>query len=320
MSIQSQLNFYSYPVLMILGNIGNIFIVIFFSQHRQNVCSIYILCLAIINDIYLTYNGFFQMFLIYYTDQSIRAFVVCKIRNYLGHVLGQTAKTLLMLTCIDRYMITSNRVRFRAFSTTKRAKYFIFGSFIFWLCFASHIAIMFTIINGECNAFGTYLTIFAIYIAIFVSLIPPIVSGIVGYLTFHNMKQIHVRVQPIVRNGNNSIQRRDRELMILVISEVFIYVITSTPYALILLEMIISGYILSNKSIQYSQIENFIRNASLLLLFVNNAAPFYIYLIASKSFRRDFRESIQSYYRKLSGQQLVHTVSRINQTTERRET
>ncbi len=298
---------------MILGNIGNIFIVMFFSQHRQNACSIYILCLAIINDIYLTYNGFFQMFLLYYADQSIRAFAVCKIRNYLGHVLGQTAKTILILTCIDRYMITSNRVTFRAFSTPKRAKYFIFSSFIFWLIFASHIAIMFTIINGQCYAFGTYLTYFAIYIAIFVSLIPPILSGLFGYLTFRNMKQIHVRVQPIVQNilnRTNYIRRRDRELLILVISEVFIYVITSTPYALILLEMIFSQYIMLNKSIQYSQIEIFIRNASLILLFVNNAIPFYIYLIASKSFRRDFRESMRNYYRKLNGQQSIHTVTR----------
>jgi hypothetical protein len=86
-SIQSQLNFYSYPILMIFGNIGNILIVLFFSRHCQNACSIYILCLAIINDVYLTYNGFLQMFLLYNTDLSVGAFAVCKIRNYFGHVL-----------------------------------------------------------------------------------------------------------------------------------------------------------------------------------------------------------------------------------------
>jgi hypothetical protein len=166
---------------------------------------------------------------------------------------------------------------------------------------------MFTIVNGQCNAFGTYLTAFGIYIAIVVGLFPPIVSGVFGYVTYWNMKHVHIRVQPNISNRNNFIRRRDRELMVLVISEVFVYVLTSTPYALILLEMLISQYLVSNKSIRYLQIENFIRNASLLILFVNNAAPFYIYLIASKSFRRDFKELIRNHYRKFNGQPSVHT-------------
>lgn len=75
-TIQTQLNLYGYPILMILGNIGNIFIIILFSRHRQNACSIYILSLAIINDVYLTYNAILQMFPLYYGDQYVHLLYV----------------------------------------------------------------------------------------------------------------------------------------------------------------------------------------------------------------------------------------------------
>jgi hypothetical protein len=42
-SIQHQLNLYGYTIFMVLGNIGNLFIVLIFSRQHQNACSIYIL-------------------------------------------------------------------------------------------------------------------------------------------------------------------------------------------------------------------------------------------------------------------------------------
>jgi hypothetical protein len=87
--------------------------------------------------------------------------------------------------------------------------------------------------------------------------------------------------------------------MVIVISEVFFYIITTSPYPIIVLEMMISRYVISNKTIQYSQIESFIFTIAFLLLFVNNTAPFYIYLIVSKSFRRNFKQLFIDFYGKL---------------------
>jgi hypothetical protein len=136
--------------------------------------------------------------------------------------------------------------------------------------------------------------------------------GIFGYLIYRHMKHIHVRIQPIVIHQVNyiPIQRRDRELLTIVISEVFVYVLTTTFYPLILLERMISRYILSNKSVQYSEIENFLFTISFLLLFVNNAVPFYIYFLSSKSFRRDLKELLINYYRKLTNQPPITIVRR----------
>ena len=57
-NIQTQLNLYGYPILLVLGNIGNALIVIRFSQQRQNACSLYLLCSAIMNSLYLTLGSF----------------------------------------------------------------------------------------------------------------------------------------------------------------------------------------------------------------------------------------------------------------------
>jgi hypothetical protein len=95
---------------------------------------------------------------------------------------------VILLVCIDRYMITSTRANFRAFSTVKRAKYLVVFSFIFWLIASCHIPIMQTISNGQCSLFGVYSKIFSVYTIISIGLYSHITSGIFGYLTYRNMR------------------------------------------------------------------------------------------------------------------------------------
>ncbi|CAF0947714.1 unnamed protein product [Adineta steineri] len=304
-TIQSQLNFYTYTIVMVLGNIGNIFIIILFARQRQNACSIYLISSTIINSIYLTFNSFVQLFPFYYADETIRAFILCKLRSYIPGILGLITKTFIVLACIDRFMITNHRANFRAFSTPKRAKCLVCLSILFWPIFGCHVAIMTTIINRQCGQFGIYSIIYTIYIAIFVGLIPPITSGTLGYLTYRNMKQRHNRIQPVA-HVDIPIRRRDKELLIIVMSEVFVYIITALPYPFILLEMMISRNVILNKSIEYSQIESFILGIALLLIYMNFAAPFYIYIISSKAFRREFKHLIINIYRKQRGRPTIH--------------
>ncbi len=302
-TIENQLTLYGYSISMILGNIGNVFILIIFSRHHQTACAIYLISTAVMNSVYLTFNGILSIYILYYPNTIILVPTFCKIYKYMMFTLGQQAKTMLILACIDRYLMTSDRASFRAFSTPKRAKYIIFFCCIFWSLFTIHIPIMTTIVHGQCNRSGVYSIIYSVYSLIFVGLIPTITSAIFGYLTYRNMRQMLNRVQPVVQNTINTniiIQRRDRDLLIIVISEIFVYVVTTALYPLIQLETIISQNVLTNKSFQYSQIEIFILTISGFLLFINSAAPFYTYLISSKSFRRDFKQLIINIYGKLT--------------------
>jgi hypothetical protein len=308
---------------MILGTIGNVFIVILFSRQRKNPCAIYLMSSALVNSVYLISFGSIQTFPVYYGGGTISALAACKMIGYILNVLGQIARTMLVLACVDRFMTTNERATVRAFSTVKRAKWFILFSIIFWLIFNIYMLITHTVVNGRCVYVGIYSTIYTLYVIIFVSLIPTITLSIFGYLTYRNMRKMHLRVQPITDNRiqeNNSIRRHDRDLLIIVISEVLLFIIATFPFPLILLEMMISPYIISNKSVQYSQIEGFILIIAYLLLFANSAMPFYIYLISSKSFYRDFKQLIIKAYRKSTRQTTIMTVSRIDPTAAQRET
>lgn len=322
-TIQARINYYSYPVLLTVGCIGNVFNLILFNRQRHNACSIYLINSSLTNLLYLINNGFFRMFPVPYNDGSMRAFVVCKLSSYLPGFLGQVTKTILILACIDRYLITSDRATLRVFSTPKRAKYLIFFTYIFWLIAASHSVILPTISNGQCTRLGIYATLFSLYVVLFVGLIPSAILSIFACLTFRNMKQLRNRIQPSnqgSRQTNHTIQRRDRDLLVLVIAEVIVYIITTAPFSMIQLEIMISQYVLGTKSVYHSLPELFALNIALLLLYILSAAPFYIYMSSSASFRRDFRHLIVFLYRKLRRQPVEPSTHRTNQTITQRDT
>jgi hypothetical protein len=182
---------------------------------------------------------------------------------------------------------------------------------------------MVTVVNGQCTTYGIYSTIYSVYSLILVSLIPTIIPVIFGCLTYRNMRQLQKRVQPVVQNtinANISIQRRDRDLLIIVIAEVVTYVVTTTLFPLIQVEMMISQYTMPNRSFQYLQIEYSILSIAYFLLFINSAVPFYTYLISSKSFRRDSKQLITNTCRKLTNQAPVENFSRTDRTLAQKET
>ena len=295
-AVQNQLNLYANEVLMVVGNIGNVFIIIIFSQQRTSACSIYIMSAAVTNFIFLILNAVFQILSFNYSDGSLGTLVRCKISAYLLNIFGQVAKTFLVFSCIDRYLITSDRASFRALSTIKRTKYLVVLSFIFWSLLALHVPIMRTIVNGRCGASGIYSTIFAL---IFVGFFPCITLIIFGYLAYRNMRKVKTRVQPHVENANKNFQRQDRTLLAIVFAEVVTYLATAVFYPIVLLETTISQYVVSNKSAQYSQIEGFTLSVAYILLFSNSAVPFYTYCIASGSFQRGVKRIITNMYRKV---------------------
>jgi hypothetical protein len=323
-SIETQIHFYGNPIVIALGIIGNIFIFILFNRQRPNACSIYLMHSAITNLLYLLISGFYQIFSVSYYNQTLRALFLCKfISSYTPNFLGQVARTILILACIDRFMITSQRARIRAFSTPKRAKYFIFFSYIFWLIAASHTLIWSTTSKGQCIKVGIYATIYTFYAIFLTGLIPSFILCVIGYLTYRNVRQLHRRIQPTAQyrnNTNNSIRRRDRDLLVLVIAEAFAYIITTSLFSAIILERMISSYVMPNKSLQYVQAEIFVLNVSYSLLFVYSGVSFYTYMISSKSFRRDFKQLIMKSYQNVKRQGLAQTTRITGQRVTQRDT
>lgn len=121
------------------------------------------------------------------------------------------------------------------------------------------------------------------------------------------MKKLHARIQPIdnpiVENHNMIvINHRDRSLLMIVVIEVVVYVITICVYPIIYLEVGVTNYIGTSKSVQYIETENFVLSIALILLYFNSAAPFYTYFLASKAFRADVKHLFIKLRRGFTGQ------------------
>jgi hypothetical protein len=86
--------------------------------------------------------------------------------------------------------------------------------------------------------------------------------------------------------------------------------------------MLITQNVIPNKSGQYLQIESFLSFTAYFLIFINRASPFYVYLIVSKQFRRNFKQLIMKFYQKLTKQQpeTVQIVGRTHQASKIRDT
>ena len=276
--IQTELNRYGLSLILILGIIGNSWIIIIFRQHRQKSCSMYLLWASVINNLYLLFAIPPTIYTLSYGDLNSRSVIYCKLRFYLTHTLGQTARYFLILACIDRFILTTNTVRFRYLIQPSTARYFMILIFLFWHIFPIHIPVLTTIANGRCSQFGLYYIVYYVYVIVFVCFIPMILMTIFGYLTYYNMRQLHRRVQPIrTREDFRTIENRDRDLLRMVLAEVIIHLLTTIGYPVILLEVAITTYLGMVKDIDRNRIENFITTIASLLLFINVGSRFYIF-------------------------------------------
>jgi hypothetical protein len=298
--LQVQLTRYSYCIILILGNIGNIFIVLMFSRRRQNSCLLYLLVAAVFNSITITTSLPIALYGFDYGDPNIHSLTLCKLRSYVVHAWTQISRYLIVLACVDRYVLTTNNVYFRAMNRPSVARYTIGSVIVFWHVASIHILILLTINNGRCGLFGVYYFVYQIYFLIFASLIPAASITVSGSLLYRNLKQLHTRVQPVGNitdrtRVNISVQRRDRELFIMILAEVAVYVMTSFMNPLITFEIALTTYMNTSKSTERLQIENFLSALSIILIYLNSAVPFYTYLAVSRAFRKDFKKLVAKW-------------------------
>jgi hypothetical protein len=146
--VQVQLNRYALPIILILGTIGNVFIVALFYKRRHHSCSMYLIWGAVMNSAFITLNISISLYAFDYEDPTIRFVPFCKVRAYLAHTSGQIARYLIVLVCADRLLLTSNYARFRVINRSSVIKWVIVIVFIFWNVSSIHIPILTTITNG----------------------------------------------------------------------------------------------------------------------------------------------------------------------------
>jgi len=117
------LNRYVCLILLILGNIGNIFAIVILARKywRKNVCVFYFNICLICNTCYINTSivgKTLNSFNIKLYDANV---VICKIYFYTVYVFGTLLPAVLILASIDRLLISSQNVDTRLYSSKRLA-------------------------------------------------------------------------------------------------------------------------------------------------------------------------------------------------------
>ncbi|CAF2998583.1 unnamed protein product [Rotaria sp. Silwood2] len=197
--VQEKLASIVLPFYLILGIVNNTFCIIYFLQRGQRAssCAFYLL-LAAITNMFAVIFGVTTNMLNTWIPLASTLMIYCKSRQYINHTLILIGRMFTVLASIDTYAITSSKQAFRMFSRQSIA---IKCPLVVGFCcplIAVHIAIMNTIVAGQCVMTGVYSIIFTIYQMLIAGIIPPLAMMIFSGLAYWNMKKIGVRHDEIL--------------------------------------------------------------------------------------------------------------------------
>lgn len=304
--IQNEFSRHASLLTIVGGVFGNICILILFSQRWKNSCALCLSCAAVFNALNIVVNVWSRLGATFGPDMTNLNMDLCKLRFYSGHAWSRIGRYMVCVASVDRYLLVANNIRFQIISRPVVIRSIIGCIVVFWHVVGIHVAALTTIENDFCSQFGVYNLIYFIYTLIVVSFIPPLLMVVFGVLAYRRMKHLHARVQPLggVAAGNNGgaiVNRRDRELLYMVLVESAVYVSTNVLFPLINLEIGVTNYIGLQKSPLYRQIEFFLLNIGSVFIYFNNAFPFYTYLVASTTFRKDSKKLFTKLWRRPIG-------------------
>ncbi|CAF0912234.1 unnamed protein product [Rotaria sordida] len=293
---------YLLPFILLFGNISCLLSLIVFFQKsmRKNPSDLYFLSSTLCNIIFI--NTIITSTILYFgfnIDPSGNILIICQIQFYIGFITTILSSTFLVLASIDRYIISSINYNNHRFSTHSMAIKFIFSITIFWCII--HIHSFFFIIKSKDNneifyctlKNGVYTFIIIFYEFIIHDLLTPALMILFSLRTIINVR--HVMINPISR-----LHSVDRQLIIIMLSQCFIYLSFRLP----LLIYFIFNYIIkySKKNIYYWTNNIIIFYLSLLCFFIPYCTFFFINLM-SYSFRVEFKRLtktlIRRYFKKI---------------------
>jgi hypothetical protein len=300
-------------IFLVFGNIGNLCNCFVFLQKplRSNSCSFYLLVSSIANIITLTFSILTGLYSTEQTNPSTYSLIYCKLRLYIYQTFLMISRYVIVFACIDRACLTSRQVIIRNFSQIHKARILSILIIIFWFIAAIHIPIMSTIQYGYCIMPGIYTLIFSIYDLIFAGLIPPILMSAFSLITLLNLHSVHVRIHASSTQANRVMHQRDFHLTRMLIAQVVIYVLTTTPYPVYALYAAVTKSM--KKSLDQQMVESFVYFITgTFLLFINPSLPFYIYMTTSKAFRKEFTVASTQLCHKVVLKQLNNSMTTHN--------
>ncbi|CAF4065817.1 unnamed protein product, partial [Adineta steineri] len=203
--IQVQIIRYEEPVILVLGNLGNVANILIFGRRdlRKNVCSWYFICLSLSHLILLDLVCLSRI-IITSTGDNVFQYIssLCKFRAYGFELSFNLARYFLCLVSIDRWMITSSSARLRQQSSIRLSQWLIITGVIFWAIFSMHAPIGYQPTALDCTApLGSNYAFFVSIESIVISMGTMVIISVFSVLTVFNLhSRVNRQIHPTATN------------------------------------------------------------------------------------------------------------------------
>ncbi len=301
-SAASWMNLCIPPFLIFFGTFGNVLNLIVFTRRtlRTNACSMYFLA-GSINNLFATYVVILSRYLSvnWNLDITTRNTVFCKLRLLFVYVSLNLVLWFAILASADRFFSSSRSVRLRQLSSLKVARINIVFNTIFMYLIYVHVLIYGnagSAANPYCTFYGaTYNIFFNFFFLVIANVLPLLLMCIFGILIIVNVRGIHSRVAPQINDARTERMRtNDRQLLKMLLFQLLITALLTTPYAALSVYNVINTVILHQSRSQLENaIFNLIATISRLLSYSTAIVGFYIYTLSGPKFRVEVKRCIQ---------------------------
>ncbi|CAF0920626.1 unnamed protein product [Adineta ricciae] len=293
--LQRNVIFYGYLILFVFGFFGHI--VSFTIFHRETLRKVSTSTLFI----YMTISDFIYLLACFYTFIFIGFNIsvtnknmmnqLCRAYSFLQYFCMCCTAWLLLTITIDRWLRVRFPFRVRELCTRKRVTIGACVIVIVSAALNSHLASPFIeVVPGAtvCSSSRTsnpsyeyfYMTIWPILITILQIVLPTILLSAFSISLFVELRRQQQQKSQMKRGRRVFL---DRQILLIMISSIFLFFITQIPLSLF---YILMTYTLRSK-LTIEQLIQF-NNFTVLVASINYAASFYIHCLSSRLFRQEF--------------------------------
>ncbi|CAF2645543.1 unnamed protein product [Rotaria sp. Silwood2] len=290
-----------------IGNLCNCFVFLCIPPLNKHPNNLFLIGSSIGSFIYINI-GLYSALIRIWTgiDPSNRWLFWCKLATWLTYSAGCFSFMCHCLSALSQYLLTLPKVKWQRLITPIRAQLIIYLSAIFWLFVFIPLVIYYNHIETStktytCQSSRPFITIYGTYwIIIGYYFLPIILILLLFCLTWINLKQI---------------LRRHRTLTIaitrMMLIQMSVLLISGLPAGFYLSYILATQY--SKKTLLRLGYEYLILLILTLFTFFTNGISFWIYLIASKTFRKNIKQFLfKFYFLKNQVRPFTMTITRLN--------
>ena len=316
-TLSPQLNRYLSIGIFLFGTVGNLLNCIALSQRRlrANPCASLFLASSTASLVTLISGVAVRLLSGWSLDLTDTVDWLCKFRIFVLFSSRTIASWLIMLATFDRWLSSSIDAQHRQRSTLKNAQRGMLG-IVFLACLA-YAQIFYcyeaNLVNAPLKCYGRTLSCRLLIDSEFTTisiLLPSMLMFFFGWKTIVTLRRsARRRVQPMTISANTQLasqqrkarraKKTDHSLFVMLLVQVVLLTFFSLPQAIQNLYSNITRNQI--RSPLNTAINNFVFNLFLLLTYVTNGMPFYIYTLTGGSvFRTALLHSLRELIQKIS--------------------